>query len=93
MFHVEHYLERGTNERNESKVMSNGRKQDERSLYTETVRADRKQVTVDLRENGRGRFVRVTEDVNGRRDSICVPVEGIRSLIGALQQAEIANAR
>lgn len=30
-----------------------------------------------LKENPRGRFLRITEDVNGRRDTIIVPAPGL----------------
>lgn len=30
-----------------------------------------------LKENPRGRFLRITEDVNGRRDNIIIPSTGL----------------
>lgn len=30
-----------------------------------------------LKENPRGRFLRITEDVNGRRDNIIIPATGL----------------
>ncbi|HEX4140319.1 MAG TPA: hypothetical protein VHY09_08225 [Candidatus Methylacidiphilales bacterium] len=30
-----------------------------------------------MRENPRGRFLRITEDANGRRDSIVIPAPGL----------------
>ena len=47
------------------------------SLQTQTLRVERKHFTFDLRENPRGRFLRITEEVNGRRDAIIIPLTGI----------------
>jgi hypothetical protein len=40
---------------------------------------------LDLKENDRGQFVKITEDVRGRRDTIMVPVEFLDDFIGALE--------
>ena len=37
-------------------------------LMTEKVYSDRKVFFLDLKENARGRFLKITEDVRGRRD-------------------------
>src|SRR5476651_2574020 len=39
-------------------------------IKSETITVERKNFIFDLRENPRGRFLRITEDANGRRDSI-----------------------
>lgn len=41
------------------------------------MRAERKYFTFDLRANVRGKFVRITEEVNGRHDAIVVPLAGL----------------
>jgi hypothetical protein len=41
------------------------------------MRVERKFFTFDLRENVRGQFVRITEEVNGRRDAIVIPLPGL----------------
>lgn len=46
-------------------------------LHTEKVQVERKQFFFDLNENPRGRFLRITEDVNGRRNAIVVPTVGL----------------
>lgn len=54
-------------------------------LKSERIQVERKQFFFDLKENPRGRFLRITEDVNGRRDTIIVPATGLaqfRDLIG-----------
>lgn len=46
-------------------------------MRTEKIQIERKTFILTLRENPRGRFLRVTEDVNGRRDSIIIPASGL----------------
>tara|TARA_B110000014_G_scaffold263273_1_gene259484 strand:+ start:1115 stop:1387 length:273 start_codon:yes stop_codon:yes gene_type:complete len=60
------------------------RRRDE-PLYTEKIFSDRKVFFVDLKANDRGRFLKITEDVRGRRDTIMVPEESLQELIDALQ--------
>ncbi len=57
---------------------------DYRPLHTEKIVAERKTFFLDLKENDRGRFVKITEDVRGRRDTIMVPVEILEEFIDAL---------
>lgn len=47
---------------------------------------ERKQVTFDLRENSRGRFLRIIEEVSGRRNTIIVPLTGIEDFRDALNE-------
>jgi hypothetical protein len=53
-------------------------------LKSETIAVERKTFIFDLRENPRGRFLRITEDANGRRDSIVIPATGLEELRRAL---------
>ena len=46
-------------------------------LKSENIAVERKTFIFDLRENPRGRFLRITEDANGRRDSIVIPATGL----------------
>lgn len=57
-------------------------------LHTEKIITERKLFFLDLKENDRGRVVKITEDVRGRRDTIMVPVETLREFIEALQRVE-----
>lgn len=61
------------------------RRPSEQPLHTEKIFADRKIFFLDLKENNRGRFVKITEDVRGRRDTIMVPAEVLDDFINALQ--------
>lgn len=53
-------------------------------LYSEKIFSDRKIFFVDLKANDRGQFLKITEDVRGRRDTIMVPTETLDELIDAL---------
>jgi hypothetical protein len=55
-------------------------------LASEKVQVDRKVFFLDLKENQRGRFLKITEDVSGRRDTIMLPASGIQDFISALQR-------
>lgn len=55
-------------------------------LYTEKVFSDRKIFFMDLKENDRGRFVKITEDVRGRRDTIMLPAEALGEFLDALNR-------
>jgi len=56
-------------------------------LLSEQVQIERKLFTFDLRENPRGRFLRITEDVGGRRDAIVVPATGLTQIREILDHA------
>jgi hypothetical protein len=56
------------------------------SLQNHSIRVERKHFTFDVRENPRGRFLRITEEVNGRRDAIIVPLTGIEQFRDALNE-------
>jgi PurA ssDNA and RNA-binding protein len=49
----------------------------EDTLRTSELQIERKYFTVTLKENPRGRFLRITEDVGGRRSSIIIPASGL----------------
>jgi hypothetical protein len=52
----------------------------ESELFSEQVQIERKLFSFDLRENPRGRFLRITEDVGGRRDTIIIPATGLEQV-------------
>jgi hypothetical protein len=49
----------------------------EETLRTEKIQIERKTFVFTLKENPRGRFLRITEDVSGRRDTIIIPAPGL----------------
>ena len=54
-------------------------------LHSEKIMGERKTFFLDLKENDRGRFIKITEDVRGRRDTIMLPMEQAEEFIQALQ--------
>ena len=49
----------------------------EEMLKSERIQIERKTFVLTLKENPRGRFLRITEDVGGRRDTIIIPATGL----------------
>ena len=41
------------------------------------LQVERKLFTISLKQNARGRFLRITEDGNGKRNSVIVPAAGL----------------
>lgn len=58
---------------------------DERTIKQKIFRVERKQFALALKENGRGRFVRVTETKdNGNRSTIIIPAAGLEGFLNAI---------
>jgi len=55
-------------------------------LASEKVVSGRKVFFLDYKENSRGRVLKITEDVNGRRDTIMVPDEALDDFADALER-------
>src|SRR5512136_1624413 len=49
----------------------------EDTLKSAKIQIERKTFVLALKENVRGRFLRITEDVGGRRDTIIIPAPGL----------------
>ena len=56
-------------------------------LLSEKIQIERKQFFFDLKENPRGRFLRITEEVGGRRDTIIVPSTGLDLFLTTIERA------
>lgn len=56
-------------------------------LFSEQVQVERKLFSFDLRQNPRGRFLKVTEDVGGRRDTVIIPVTGLPQVRDIISRA------
>ena len=64
----------------------------EETLKTDKVQIERKTFVFTLKENPRGRFLRITEDVNGRRDTIIILVPGLGEFKKLLDEMVKASA-
>jgi hypothetical protein len=58
----------------------------EDTLKSETIQIERKTFVFTLKENPRGRFLRITEDVGGRRDTIIIPSTGLEEFKKLLEE-------
>lgn len=63
----------------------------DKELLNEQVQVERKLFSFDLKENPRGRFLKVTEDVGGRRDAIIIPATGLIQIRDIIDRAIIAD--
>jgi PurA-like ssDNA and RNA-binding protein len=54
------------------------------------LQIERKLFYVELRENERGRFLRIIEEAHGRRNSIIVPTTGVDDFTAAIAEV-LAN--
>ena len=55
-------------------------------LFARQVQIERKTITFTLRQNPRGRFLRITEDVGSRRDTVIIPATGLDAILATLQE-------
>ena len=58
---------------------------------SDRIQIERKQFFFDLKENPRGRFLRITEDVGGRRDTIIIPSTGLEQFMEVISRAIKVN--
>jgi hypothetical protein len=58
----------------------------EDTLKSEKIQIERKTFVLTLKENPRGRFLRITEDVGGRRDTIIIPSTGLEDFKKLLEE-------
>jgi hypothetical protein len=64
----------------------------EDTLKSDKVQIERKTFVFTLKENPRGRFLRITEDVGGRRDTIIIPAPGLEDFRKLLEEMVKASA-
>ena len=55
-------------------------------LHSEKIVTERKIFFLDLKENDRGKFIKITEDVRGRRDTIILPMEAAQEFLDAMMR-------
>ncbi len=59
-------------------------------IEAKELQIERKRFYVELRENERGKFLRITEEAHGRRNSIIVPSTGAGDFTAAISEV-LAN--
>jgi len=58
----------------------------EETIKSSKIQIERKTFVLALKENSRGRFLRITEDVGGRRDTIIIPAPGLEEFKKLLEE-------
>lgn len=64
----------------------------EDTLKSAMIQIERKTFILALKENPRGRFLRITEDVGGRHDTIIIPAPGLEEFTKLLEEMTKASA-
>ena len=54
-------------------------------LRAVTLQIERKEFELTVRQNHRGRFLRISENSNGRYNNVCIPEPGIPEFVGVLK--------
>ncbi|HEV7403391.1 MAG TPA: DNA-binding protein [Chthoniobacteraceae bacterium] len=52
-------------------------------IASQALQIERKHFVIELRENPRGRFLRITEEAHGRRNTVIVPGTGLNDFMAA----------
>jgi hypothetical protein len=60
-------------------------------IEAKELQIERKHFYVELRENDRGKFLRITEEAHGRRNSIIVPSTGVDDFTAAISEVLTNN--
>ena len=61
-------------------------------IEAKQLQIERKYFHVEFRENERGKFLRITEEAHGRRNTIIVPSTGVDDFTSAISEV-IAHAQ
>jgi hypothetical protein len=64
----------------------NPQPRNETTIKSAKVQIERKTFIFSLKENPRGRFLRITEDVSGRHDTIIIPAPGLEDFKKTLEE-------
>lgn len=59
---------------------------DEKTLARRDIQIERKQLSIEMRENFRGRFLRIVEKCGGKANVVILPDTGINDFFAALDE-------
>ncbi|MDQ6861944.1 MAG: DNA-binding protein [Verrucomicrobiota bacterium] len=62
-------------------------------IEAKDLQIERKLFHVELRENDRGKFLRITEEAHGRRNTIIVPSTGVDEFTAAISDVLASSER
>jgi PurA ssDNA and RNA-binding protein len=60
------------------------------AIASQELQIERKLVTIEFRENALGRFLRISEEAGGRRNTIIIPSTGINDFNAAVDAVVVA---
>ena len=55
-------------------------------IASRELQVERKTFFIEMRENPRGRFLRITEEAHGRRNTVIVPSTGLNEFMAAADE-------
>lgn len=59
-------------------------------IASQELQVERKHYYIEFRENDRGRFLRITEEAHGRRNTVIVPSTGLNEFNAAINSVVVA---
>ena len=59
-------------------------------IASQELQVERKHYYIEFRENERGRFLRITEEAHGRRNTVIVPGTGLNEFNAAIDAVVVA---
>jgi hypothetical protein len=59
-------------------------------IASRELQVERKHFTIEFRENERGRFLRITEEAHGRRNTVIIPSTGLNEFNEAVDAVVVA---
>ena len=59
-------------------------------IASRELQVERKHFSIEFRENERGRFLRITEEAHGRRNTVIVPSTGLNEFNAAVDAVIVA---
>lgn len=62
-------------------------------IEAKELQIERKHFHVEFRENDRGKFLRITEEAHGRRNTIIIPSTGVDEFTSAIEDVVEQAAR
>lgn len=61
-------------------------------LESRELQVERKHFFIEYRENDRGRFLRITEEAHGRRNTVIIPSTGLEEFERMLNEVLAGNS-
>jgi hypothetical protein len=62
-------------------------------IASEQISIERKNFFVDLKENHRGRYLKITEEVGGRRNVLMLPIPALAEFVEVLKRLSEFEAK